>query len=353
MGYFARPYDASRDREALLRLWGETLSDRSLRASLDARYQWLYEGVPERRLRTFLVVDDRDGAVVGCSSLVPHAVSVDGALVPAGVGVDLAIATGHRVAGPAVVLQRAVVDAVARGDLGPGAFCFAYPNDGALPVVKRVGYRVVGKTSHAVKPVRSAYKLADRVPAPLLRAVAALTDAGLALVDRARLLRDPIRHRGEIFTSPDARFDALYDRVRREIALLGDRREAFLEWRYFRCPTREHLVVGVTEPSGRELLAYAIVAFDGRTAVLVDHLALNQAAAVAAFAHLARVLRDREVDSIFASFVGAARVAEDLDAGGFFARGADRSMVLFATPDAVRPPYTAERWQIFDGELDL
>lgn len=353
MGYSARPYDAARDRESLLRLWGETLSDRSLHAKLEARHRWLYEGSPERRLRTFLVVDDRDGTVIGCSSLVPHTVSVEGVLVPAGIGVDLAIAPGHRVAGPAVVLQRAVVDAVARGELGAGAFCFAYPNDGALPVVKRVGYRVVAPTAHAVKPVRTGYKLAERVPSPLLRPVSAMADLGLALVDRARLLRHPIGHRGEIFTSPDPRFDALYDRVRREVPVLGDRRAAFLEWRYVQCPTREHLLTGVTGSSGRELLGYTIVAFEGRTAVLLDHLAVSRSAAVAAFAQLARTLREREVDSIFASFVGHPRLAEVLAAAGFFARGADRSMVAFAAPGASPPIHDPSRWQIFDGELDL
>jgi hypothetical protein len=354
VGYSARPFDEARDRAALLGLWGATLSDRSLTAKLEARYRWLYGGAREHRLRTFLVVDDTTGEVIGCSSLVPHAVSVAGVLRPAGIGVDLAIAKGHRVAGPAVVLQRAVVEAVARGELGEGAFCFAYPNDGALPVVKRVGYRVVAKTSHAVKPVRTGYKLAPRLPSPALAApLARAGDFALALLDRGRLLRAPLLHRGEIFPHPDERFDALFDRVRRTVPVLGDRRAAFLDWRYAQCPTREHLIVGVTSRDGRELLSYAIVAFDGATAVLVDTLAASEAASVATFTRLATELRRRACDSIFASFVGPGHLVVTLRASGFFPRGEERSMVVYAPHGAPEAVTDAARWHIFDGELDL
>lgn len=354
MAYVARPFDEARDRDALLALWGATLSDRSLTAKLEERYRWLYASSRERRLRTFLVVDDATHTVIGCSSLVPHVVSVAGELRPAGIGVDLAIAQGHRVAGPAVVLQRAVVDAVARGELGPGAFCFAYPNDGALPVVKRVGYRVVGKTSHAVKPVRTAYKLAPRLPAPALVApLAKAGDLALALLDRGRLLRAPVLHRAQVFPRPDERFDALFDRMRRERPVLGDRRAAFLDWRYAQCPTREHVIVGTTTRSGRELLGYAIVALEGPTAVLVDQLAVSPAATVATFTHLAGELRARGLDSIFASFLGNPPLAASLQASGFFDRGAERSMVLYAPPGTPTDLAEPERWHIFDGELDL
>ncbi len=354
MGYTARPYDEARDRESLLRLWEATLSDHSLRAKLDARYQWLYGGPAVRRLRTFLVLDDATGEVIGCSSLVPHTVSVAGELRPAAIGVDLAIAQGHRVAGPAVILQRAVVEAVARGEFGEGAFCFAYPNDGALPVVKRVGYRAVAKTAHAVKPVRTGYKLAPRLPSPVLvPPLAKAGDLALALLDRARLLRSPTLHKAEVVTRPDARFDALFERMRRELPILGDRRAAFLDWRYVQCPTREHLFIAVTTRSGLELLGYAIVACDNQTAVLVDHLAVDAAATVATFTHLATELRGRGFDSVFASFLGGASLASALRTSGFFERGIDRSMVVFAPPGTPQLCTEPDAWQIFDGELDL
>lgn len=358
MGYRARPFDASRDRSSLLDLWRENLSDRSLVAQLDARFHWLYEADAVHALRTYLVVDDTSEVVVGCSSLLPHHVSVDGTLLPASIGVDLAIAKGHRTAGPAVVLQRAVVNAVTAGERGAGAFCFSYPNDGALPVVKRVGYKPVAVTAHAVKPARTGYKLDARVPlAALRKPLAFLGDLALGALDRTRLVRAPLPHRAHVLARADERFDALFHEVRKRIRVLGDRRAGFLNWRYVGCPTRAHTFVGITDRSERSLLAYAIIAVDGSTAILLDFLAMDDAATIALFVHVAAHARARNLDSIYASYVAAPSLTAVLEQSGFFPRGADRTFITYVPSHASKALHdaveTADHWQILDGELDL
>jgi hypothetical protein len=357
MGYRARRFDPAGDREALFALWRESLSDPSIAGKLEARYRWLYEADPARALHTFVVVDDGSGAVVGCTSLLPHVVSVDGALVPTAIAVDLATAPGHRVAGPAVTMQRASVEAVARGEVAGARFCFGYPNDGALPVLKRVGYKPVAKTSHAVKPARTGYKLRGRVPPALALPLAFVADRALAVADHARLLRAPLAHRFEETRSFDARFDALFDRVRAEVRVLGDRRGAFLAWRYGACPTRAYRAHAVTNLGGDRLLAYAVHAVEGTTAVLVDHLAEGEASASALFVRLASQLRGEGVDSIFAAWAGDASLATRFDRAGFFLRGEDRTFAAFVPGGEGSPlrdaVLTATSWRTFDGELDI
>jgi hypothetical protein len=359
MGYRARPFVAAQDREALLGLWRENLSDKSLAAKLDARFRWLYEASPTHALRTFLVVDDATNAVLGCSSLLPHAVSVDGKLVSAAIGVDLAVAKGHRIAGPAVVLQRAVVNAIAaQEDPKLGAFCFSYPNDGALPIVKRVGYKPVAVTAHAVKPARTGYKLDAKIPFPALRKPAAfLGDRALAAWDLTRLARAPVAHRVEVLAHADERFDALYNELRERIPVLGDRRSAFLNWRYVSCPTRAHTLLAISDRAGARVLAYAVVTPDANTAVLVDFLARDDASAVALFVHLSAHVRAQRLDSIYASYVASPELTDTLVRAGFYPRGAERTFIAYPSPHA--PSAVAARildasaWQIFDGELDL
>ena len=358
MGYCARHFDISRDREALLGLWRDNLSDRSLASQLEARFAWLYETNKVHALRTYLVVHEESDAVVGCSSLVPHSVSVDGHMMAAAIGVDLAITREHRVAGPAVVLQRAVVNAVANGELGAAAFCFSYPNDGALPIVKRVGYKGIALTSHAVKPVRTGYKLEAKIPAQWLRApVAFAGDLALRALDIGRLLRSPRLHRASVVSRADGRFDALYESVRQHIPVLGDRRAAFLNWRYADCPTREHTFFAITDRSEGALLAYAVYTQTDRTAILVDALALDDGAHTALFVQLAAHLRALSFNSIYASFLASPSFTKTLEAGGFLLRGADRTLAVY-TPKAASPATrkhleTPESWRIFDGELDL
>jgi hypothetical protein len=357
MGYHARRFDPATDRSALLALWRGSMSDPSIAAKVEDRYRWLYEGAPDRALRTFVVVEDGSRAVVGCTSLLPHVVSIDGELVRTAIAVDLVTAPGHRVAGPAVTMQRASVDAVARGEVAEARFCFGYPNDGALPVVKRVGYKSIAKTSHAVKPVRTGYKLRERVPAPLVAPLAFCADRALALLDHARLAQSPFAHRFAEVHGFDARFDDLFDRMRARTRVLGDRRGAFLAWRYGGCPTRAYRTHAVTTWSGDRVLAYAIHALEGRTAVLVDHLAESEAAAAALFVRLSSRLRGEGADSLFAAWAGDASLATCFERAGFFYRGEDRTFAAFVPanegPSLREAVLSAPSWRIFDGELDI
>jgi hypothetical protein len=355
MGYRARRFDAAADKEALFALWRESLSDRGIASKLEARFQWLYGRTLAQH--TFLAVDDASGAVVGCTSLLPHEVSVDGELVRTAIAVDLATAPGHRVAGPAVTMQRASVEALARGEVAGARFAFGYPNDGALPVVKRVGYKPVAHTAQAVKPARTGYKLRERVPAPFVAPLALVADRALAVFDHARLARTLFPHRFEAIATPDARFDALYERVRARVRVLGDRRGAFLAWRYGACPTRRYAIHGLTSRDGAHLHAYAIHTVDGATAIVVDALAESDAASAALFVHLASRLRAEGVDSLFLSYVGAPALAASLEAAGFFPRGEDRTFAAYVPSDAPSTlrdaVLTAAHWRIFDGELDI
>jgi hypothetical protein len=355
MAYRARRFDPATDKDALFALWRESLSDRGIAAKLDERFRWLYGR--DSAQQTFLAVDDASGAVVGCTSLLPHVVSVDGALVRTAIAVDLATAPGHRVAGPAVTMQRASVEALARGEVAGARFSFGYPNDGAMPVVKRVGYKAIAKTSYAVKPSRTGYKLRERVPAPLLAPLAFVADRALAAVDHARLARRPFPHRFEAVTRFDARFDALFERMRAKTRVLGDRRGDFLAWRYAACPTRAYATHAVTSRDGERILAYAVHAVEDATAIVVDVLAESDAAASALFVHLASRLRGDGIDSLFASYVGAPHLAHTFDQAGFFQRGESRTFAAYVPVDA---PSTlrdavlcADHWRIFDGELDI
>src|SRR5688572_13867646 len=109
MGYFATRFRIEEHKDALANIWRENMSDSGIAGVIDARMDWLYRQNPLGPTATWLVVEDASKEVVGCASLYPRNVWIDGQVMRAGIGIDLAIQKQHRVAGPAVILQRAIV----------------------------------------------------------------------------------------------------------------------------------------------------------------------------------------------------------------------------------------------------
>ena len=147
------------------------LGSRNLQVPRDvtlARYPKYYERNP---LGPPLLVFARElatGEFVGMSALFPVTLWVQGEAVLGGVAGDFAVDRAHRGLGPALALQRALIDA-----LPANGFHFAYgePNRFSEPVIARVGYADVGQVTRFVKILRA------RI---LARAAAESTDAGTA-----------------------------------------------------------------------------------------------------------------------------------------------------------------------------
>ena len=123
---------------------------------LNSRLNWLYKDCPYGSVCTFLVKHDETNTVIGCGSFLPRAVYIDGRLVLAAMAMDFAVNKEHRVAGPALLIQRSIVNELYKRGC---EFIFAYPNDHAITIFKRVGYNIVGNTSFWVKPLMVEYKL--------------------------------------------------------------------------------------------------------------------------------------------------------------------------------------------------
>lgn len=354
MSYVAIPLRLDEHREALGRLWAENMSDTGVAAAVAARMRWLYEQPPDGPTVTVLARHEETGELVGCGSIFRRAVWVDGRRVPAGVLCDFAVTKAHRIAGAALSIQRALLDAGRAAGL---ALIYGHPNEKSVAVFKRIGYRVVAETSRWVKPLRAGYKLRQRLAAPGVAAVlAAPVDAGLRARDLLRTLRAP-RVRGEILGTLDARADALWERARGAHGVVGEKSAAYLDWRYRRYPTTAHHVLGVAPAPGARLVAWAAYFVRDGKAFVSDLFAEEAAGAVeAVLLALGRHLRGQRVDSLTVNYVGGPELGERLRAVGFLPRPGRRPLVLHpeAVGDAVRARVLdAGSWYMLDGELDF
>jgi len=127
------------------------MSEAGIRGVIEQRREWFYERNPLSSPVTWLAVDTTTGEIVGCASILPRRIRFDGELLTAGLMSDFVVSPKHRTAGPALIMQRALLEQSHQHGF---ALIYGYPNEKALPIFKRIGVKVVGNATSWHKPLR-------------------------------------------------------------------------------------------------------------------------------------------------------------------------------------------------------
>lgn len=348
---------AARDehREALERLWAESMSDRRIAAVRARRWTWLYEGNPAGRTLTYVVEHVESNEIVGSASVYPRDVLVDGRVCKAGVLADFVTSKAHRVAGPAVMVQRAI----ANGHRERGIdFLFGYPNKGAAPIFPRLRFKTIGESSLWVKPLRTARKLATFVHPVTAHMVAPMADVALAMNDIRLSLSRRHGFRASFDRLPDAAFDDLWERNKHRFRVSGVRTAEYLQWRYVQHTTERYHVFTLASRDGDRIHGYVIYSVRDRRIFIADVLADDGHAGVELLLlAFCRRMRWRGYESVCINYAGDDRFLESLRALQFVQRVGKRQLIAFvdkSQPEPFRDAiYDNASWFMHDGELDI
>ena len=352
MSYRVDTLEPEKHREQLLGLWSSSMTDPRIAGVAAERFQWLYNGNPSGPTRTFVGMHVESESVIGCASVVSRRVVMSGRVADGGMLCDFAIDKKHRTAGPAIAIQRTVAkESVAAGL----EFLFGYPNRGAVPIFKRLRWAFVGEASAYVKPLRSEYKVRERIkPALLAKLGALVVDTALRASDVRHLLRRPRLFRSDIIDRADDRFDDLWRRSRPRF-ITGERDSAYLNWRYAGFPTANHRFFVLT--SNHRLLGFVVYSVENEVALVADmHCDLDHDLDLLLFAFAERMRREKH-RSIYVGYAGNDSMGKTLEAHHFFKRPHDRTLLVYVdktAPDELRDRVTdLQNWHLFDGELDI
>ena len=356
MSYSARAL-SPQDRDSLLQIWRDNMGDPRIAGKTTERFRWLYETNPSGPAKTWLGLAPA-GNVIGCGSLYPRRMKVDGKLLKGGNLADFAVDKQHRLAGPAITIQRAIVT----GSKGAGFdFVFGWPNAKSVAVVKRVGYAPIGATKSWVKPLRTSSRLAPviaeklpKLPHPELVAKVGgpVLDLALAARDLARRAPSLMQVRAQVLDRADARFDDLWARAKLPF-IVGEKTSAYLNWRYAEFTTEKYQFYCLFDRRGGELRGYAAYTIRGDVAFIADLFVEDLDRDVdPLLLGLAHELRFSPVRSLSLTYIGTPRFTDRLPALGFFDRGGDRPLILWLEqPNAFLSD--PDNWFMFDGELDI
>lgn len=311
--YSVRPGSSERDRDSIRGLWEGGLARGPIQT---ARWIWLYEANPAGKPQVFLLKTSPSNEIVGTASLSPRQMRIGSREVTAGFLIDFIVDAAHRQFFPALVLQKSLL----RASRASAPVIFGTPNARSEAVVRRAGYREVGKVVRMARVVRSRDFLARYIPAWLAAPASLVIDPLLDLRSRLSGPRDA-RYRCEWCERPDEAFDALWSRIRLPDRLVGVRDRAFLTWRFVDSPYHHHRFVKVLARDGR-LAGYGVCRTDGVAMHVTDFLVDPEAQGAFAclWRELARAAYREGLRSLSVTFMGDDETRRSLEGLGMVAR---------------------------------
>ena len=343
-GYTISVADPLRDHHAILRLWAKNLPGASA-----TRYSWLYNAGPA----SGLMLHAPDGQVVGATGLMRRTFQCFGDMLDAGQAIDLNVDRDHRSIGPALMLGRAVVDSVTRGEL---RLVYGFPNRQSEGVLRRIGYRTIGDLGRWVRPLSCRAVLRRRGWCSFLSCiVSSITDPFLWLTSPERSCGTPSDLRVDLADGFDSRFDQLWEKVASKSPILGERTADYLRWRFARHGEIRYRVLCLSNSAG-ELLAYLVYSCRDYTAYVADFLFAQPEHFDCLMAEFLRMMRHQGVEAVVVVYLGKREVCETLGKFGFWQRPGHWKAMVYAEPQTTNGLLDrlldAENWYFTRADID-
>ncbi|WP_457673013.1 GNAT family N-acetyltransferase [Thiolapillus sp.] len=335
---------------AIRRLWND-----NLRFVADGRYEWLYRDNPAGDTLTCLAVHEEKGEIVGMASAMRRDFHFEGEPCRAGIAIDFAIDAEYRVFGPALLLQRTLVEKAWEQGLD---FMLGFPNLAAQGVIKRLGYSPIGSGVRFSRLIRSRGKLKElfsrrRIPGWLAVPASLMLDTGLRL--QGALGRIPGEARVlSTMDELDGQWESLWRDNSGRKRFQGVHGEQYVSWRYARCPYKDFQLFALLDEG--QLQAFLVFSHDAGV-VLVDDFRYRHTRWIRPlFQHFWRRMHGLGHSVINVGLVASGEMERLMKDAGFVARSSPRWGGILSNPEGKRDWAAILRqgdWYVTDGEIDL
>ena len=351
MGYSITQAKPSDDQEELI-----SLINRNFQKNDPQWFNWSQRQNPFGENLCWLAREESAGKLIGSTGLLRRRVNYDGQSFAVGQAEAINIDEAHRSAQAALKLQRALISHLPETD-----FHFVYGmTETAAAVFKRCRYKQIGTFQHWVKPLRSEYKLKNKISNRFVRKGATvLIDLALNLYSlESRTFKS---HRLKVNNDApiDERFHQLFEKHAHNLIMVERTRE-FLEWRFCHEPSTRFQIMTL-ENREQELLGYLVYVI-GETGRNGDHAAGIQdffyrdqksfQQLLVAFIQHCRQIR---METIVMNYFGRKEIANMLSRFGFFQRKSSTQVFVHDNPQfkdfQMEVLHDSNCWHLTNAEL--
>lgn len=247
------------DREQIIELMGKIYP-----GDMAARYSWLYVANSHGEASTWIAIERASGEAVGCTSIFPRRVMVQGRERVGGIGGDCFIEPRVRRQGLATALHSVSFAQMRERGID---FMYGPPTPNNLGALVKAGSHLVTNYRRWVRPLtsRGAYRAAfSRVPT---KGQAQLASIPIMVLDRLTKSDSKGFTLEEVCGFGDE-FNAMFERSVAGHAVVCSRDSEYLTWRYLEAPAHRQTPLAVRRKG--ELVGFVALERAGEFAAIAD-----------------------------------------------------------------------------------
>jgi GNAT superfamily N-acetyltransferase len=229
-----------------------------------ARFDWLYKRNPQGQVRVWLAIDEGH-ELVGTAAAFPRRLYIGQEEKTGWVFGDFCVSDRHRSLGPAVALQRALLEAA---DSNGISVSYDFPSTAMTAVYKRLKIEPMAQMVRMAKILRVDREVHKRLGnTPPAKVLSSIGNVFLQVTSsRSRVDRNIKMCLLE--SKCGLEFDALAERLGARFGLCVYRSSDYLNWRYLENPYKTHQLM--TAKRDGSLLGFAVLSQSDADGEIVD-----------------------------------------------------------------------------------
>lgn len=350
MAFITREINVETDKDSIEALWADNVA-----SNFSDRYPWIYKKSPYGEPLTILAEDVESQTVIGCASIFPHVIIYKNKRYKYGIAYDFIVHEKHRVFGPAIKLQKQLVELALEKDY---QFILGFPNKAAQGVIKRVGYSELGKANSYSKILNASGKIKNKIGAGYIGViVSAVVNFALALFDRSKtmvLSRDYALHDVMEFDGKvdDMNLSGGIDRIEPE------KNYQYLNWRYVDYMGHGYKIVRLMNEKNNKMAGYCVYYIIGTVAVIVDIKLDNLKHTYnELMVRLVMKLRNQGISSMSLMYLGDPDFLKCIKSSLFIKRPETRDCYIYMKgtfkEECGEIASNLNNWKMLDADMDL
>jgi len=258
------------DKEKIISFLKRTIKSASFSEDY---YKWRYLQAPLDKVKCWLATIDESNVTVGSSTIFPRNFLLNGKLTHVATLGDFHIDGTHRGFGPALKLQKSIIEKNRRSDL---QFIYGVPTKVAMPVLKRIGYRELGRFTQFMKPLKISSLPKKYLPFFLkFSMLTNIVDSLICFIAKENRYRKKFDYLVETPDFFDERFDFFWDKASKQFNIVEERNSKFLNWRYKDSPIRDYKTFCILE-SPTNILGFIVYFIINNIYYIVDVIYMHE-----------------------------------------------------------------------------
>ncbi len=289
----------------------------------------------------YFAFDEENRTLAGTISITPRNMILNGKHIKAGIVGDYMIGDQYRVFGPALGLQKMVIDSMSKY----GFDCiYTIPNIASKKMAQRAGYVCVAELMHFVKPVLTALYIRKYLNNRASELIGLVLDFMLKLISKDTYIK--LDGCYEEALTIDASFDVLWKKVKKNTTgLIGDHSAEYIDWRYLKNPNNNyHILTHRKKPEG-ELLGYLVFSMNNGKIEIYDIISSGISSKERLLGKIIHIARKDNCKSIYIRLSKSSQFINNISKYIFY--NARNDIELYAVSDDVS---CFEKWEYSEGD---